>query len=413
MCGLIAAIDNRKNKKPVNPLIVDMYEEQYKRGEEGFGIIALDKTNQINLMRATEPAKFMFDLHNKASSIMFAHHRTPTSTKNKISQTHPILVDHNILKYIYYVMHNGMIRNCDELKEEHEKMGFEYTTELEGGSTTVCGTYGTMYKTCSSKYNDSEALAIEMALYIENLQKEVHFEGSAAFLIVKVDRKTQKAVEFIYGRHINPLNLQKDKGILTLASEGPGEAIEEDIVFSMNLDSTMKTKSRTLEFVEKTTAIPSPSEYAGFGIPKTVVITPKKEEAVAMTSVVVMTEEDEKDVEEYDPGYSLNADTFDNAMEYALGDINSMMEDFLDELSEEGTAYTVSIEEYLKRMKASMKKTKGQVINFYRNLEEDTGLTADDLDEINNGYKPKDYNSGVDEYDVDLGPRQRAFPLRE
>jgi len=201
MCGLIATIDTRSKSKPVNETIIDLYQDQYKRGQEGFGLITLDKKNKITLKRATEPTKFMYDLNNNLSSMMFAHHRIPTSTKNKLSQTHPMLVDNPILKYKYYVMHNGMIRNCDELKEEHAKMGFEYTTEM---AEEITGTYYNGYKTSKIKFNDSESMAIEMALYIENLQKEVSFDGSAAFLILKVDKKTDKAIEFIYGRNINP-----------------------------------------------------------------------------------------------------------------------------------------------------------------------------------------------------------------
>ena len=130
MCGLIGMfnfiITDKKTKKktktePVNDEVIEQLEDQISRGNEGFGILMIDKKNEIELKRATEIAKALLDLYRKESTMIIMHHRNPTSSDNKISQTHPILVSDGSLKYNYYVIHNGIISNADNLKEEHEK----------------------------------------------------------------------------------------------------------------------------------------------------------------------------------------------------------------------------------------------------------------------------------------------------
>jgi len=404
MCELIAAIDNRKNKEPVNPIIVDLYEDQYKRGTEGFGVIALDKNKKVEIMRATEPAKFMYDLHNKLSSMVFAHHRTPTSTKNKIAQTHPILVDNNILENKYYVMHNGMIRNCDELKEEHNKMGFDYTTEVDPLDR------GNYYQ--KDKFNDSEALAIDMVLYLEKMQNTVKFEGSAAFIILKVDKKTNKALEFIYGRHSNPLNIENKEGMITVASEGPGDSIPENVIFTMKLNDKLETTEEELKFPikeEKKTLSPySERSGNGFGIQP-------KEDKTRVVTVVTMTEEDMKEVENYQPDYPMTAKTWDNEMEFLQGEIHTLVEDFIDELEDEKLVYTVDIEDYLGKIKKMLKETKGKAVSYYRNFEESMTEEGED---VATGYNHKHYNieKEVDDYNdewmrhIKGDPRQGELP---
>ncbi len=399
MCGLIAAINSNKEKTPVNDKIVDMYEEQYRRGTEGFGIITIDKNKKLNIKRATEPAKFMYDLHNNLEAMVLAHHRTPTSTKNKLSQTHPILVENNILDYTYYVMHNGMIRNCDELKDEHEKMGFIYTTEIpkEEGVIIYNGT-----RSHTAKYNDSESLAIEMVLYLEKKQSKVFFDGSAAFLIIKIDKKTNKAVEFIYGRHINPLNLEIKDNILTLASEGPGELIEEDKIFTINLSSnSLEATEQNLNFpIKEPTPIPSPFGFQNQKQTQNTTIQTSKK--------TIWTKEDQDEVDDYNAAYQITEKNWDNVMDFSVGEVQSLMEDFIQELAEEKLAYTANIEEYLMQFKQILKEAKGNAISYYRNTEENAESIIADIE----GYTPKHYHEREVENDNNLGgERQKTLLL--
>jgi glucosamine 6-phosphate synthetase-like amidotransferase/phosphosugar isomerase protein len=174
MCGIIAAFNTEG--KAVNDFIINQYENQYSRGEEGFGIIRINEKGKVHLDRACEPTKFMMDLYTKKSKMIIAHHRFPTSTDNLIDQTHPMSISNPILDYDYLIIHNGVVRNDDELREKHLKLGFEYQTEYRE-------VYGySVNPTYTTKFNDSEAIAIELALFIEGKSAAIETEGSAALI---------------------------------------------------------------------------------------------------------------------------------------------------------------------------------------------------------------------------------------
>ena len=246
MCGLIGmfnfVITNKKTKtktktKPVNEEVIEQLEDQISRGREGFGILMINKKNEIELKRATEISKALIDLYMTESPMIIMHHRNPTSSDNKLSQTHPILVSDGSLEHDYYVIHNGIISNADNLKEEHEKLGFIYNTTRTNNFNR-------------EEFNDSESLAIEIAMYIEKQTKEISTEGSAAFIAIQVNKKTKKATNIFFGRKNNPLKLAGRQGEIRLSSEGKGEEILENTLYKFNIKSPSLTKTN-LNFKEK------------------------------------------------------------------------------------------------------------------------------------------------------------------
>lgn len=244
MCGIIAEF--KKNEKhKANDFIINQYEEQYKRGTEGFGIINIDKNNKIKITRACEPTKFLLDLYTNKSQIIIAHHRKPTSTENKINQTHPIIISNKILKYDYAIIHNGIISNDKELKTKHEKLGFVYKTEYKEK--------GTYYETTWTRFNDSETIAIELALYIENKIPELNIKNMATFIIVQINKKTQKANRILFGRtkETSELKIEETKTSIKISSEGPGEKIEADKLFSFKINKKIKIKKEDLNIKEE------------------------------------------------------------------------------------------------------------------------------------------------------------------
>lgn len=250
MCGIILAINTHKKEKskPVNNFIINQYEDQYSRGKEGFGIIRLTPDN-FEIDRATEPYKFLINLYQKESAMMIVHHRTPTSTVNKISQTHPILVSNKYLEHDYLVIHNGVIYNAEENKKEHEKLGFKYQTELKKQEESEYSYYR------NHTFNDSESLAVEMSLFIENKIKEIRTRGSMAFIALQIERKTQKPLQVFFGRKDNPLNMYEYKGKtksnLRLSSEGIGEPIKESLLYSFKIsDKQINIKKTKMKFVK-------------------------------------------------------------------------------------------------------------------------------------------------------------------
>lgn len=240
MCGIIFVTKKGKNKMPVNAKALDIFENQHGRGKEGYGIVKILDNGTIKIDRSTEGMKFMWDIHTDPVNTIMVHHRTPTSTPNLTHQTHPIFVSNGSLSFDYYVVHNGMIRNDDELKEEHEKLGFIYQTAMKDGGV--------------DKFNDSEALAIELARYIESQESEYRVEGSAAFIALQVSKKTGKAGRIFFGRHgSSPLMMAKTREQLILASENIGCDITEDVLYSCLLDNKMDLTKKKMKIAESKT----------------------------------------------------------------------------------------------------------------------------------------------------------------
>lgn len=240
MCGLIGAIG--LNGQKVNDEVVDQFQDQSSRGTLGFGAAMLQpgtKENEkpyIITKRSTSELNALLDLkleQNNSSMILF-HHRTPTSSDNKLSQTHPILVSSPLLKYAWLIAHNGMISNSDELKKEHNELGIEYSTDI---------------KLAHRGYNDSEALAVELALFFEEQKKKIEARGSAAVIGLQLDKQTMEPICFFYGRNAgNPLHAFRDQRIIFISSTGKGELIEADnYTFIDLLHPKLKQKTYKIE----------------------------------------------------------------------------------------------------------------------------------------------------------------------
>jgi predicted glutamine amidotransferase len=247
MCGIIAAFNTTTKEKgkatEVNNIIINQYQEQYSRGTEGFGIIRINKKQEIETDRACEPTKFLLDLTLKKSEMIIVHHRRPTSTKNKLKQTHPIIVTNAKLKYDYHIVHNGIISNDEELRKKHIELGFTYKTECMEG----------YYRKDTLKWNDSEALSIELALFIEKIIPTIRTNNTAAFIILQTDKKTKKAKQIFFGRSgFGDLKMSKTRGKLRISSEGEGDDIKPDILYSFKPeDPELKLTNQTIEFKEE------------------------------------------------------------------------------------------------------------------------------------------------------------------
>lgn len=229
MCGIFGT--NKYNK------LIKKYNKQRSRGSEGFGVLNINNTGKVEIFRETEEKKFielLGKLKEKKGKFCFVHHRYPTSTKNYKSQTHPILVSSELLDFDYYVMHNGVISNTDDLKEKHDKLGFDYSTLLtyETKMTSFMG----KSKTISYDWNDSNSLAVELARFIENDIDDLDsVKGSFAFIVVQVDKKSKKHMKTFVGRNSgNPLKID-DVG--SFGSEIGTSEIVAGSVFELNLNN--------------------------------------------------------------------------------------------------------------------------------------------------------------------------------
>lgn len=226
MCGIIHV--KRSKGTPANKAVIKRYHKQKARGSEGFGFIEI-KDGIVHAGKRSENEKDILEALEKSDADeIFFHHRTPTSTPNLIEATHPIVVKNKKLLYNYYVIHNGIIYNDDVLKREHEKQGFVYTTVIKKQFITKKNTYS------SEMFNDSESLAIDFVLSLEN-NVAMKSEGSIAIMVLQVAKKTKKAIALYYGRNTgNPLKIEiqgKGKDTFLGISSESGKELSPNVLY--------------------------------------------------------------------------------------------------------------------------------------------------------------------------------------
>jgi hypothetical protein len=211
MCGLVYY--QSLNQLAVNELVWDQYQKQKHRGTEGFGLF----DGQFTVKAAVEKRiKNWMKRDKNGSDMMLFHHRFPTSTINVKRAAHPFNTGDYFGKTKYVLAHNGVVRNPTELKEAHEKLGIKYQSVLADGT-----------------FNDSEALLWDFALLMESKQEEMKAYGGIAFICIKMtDNKLDK---MFFGRNPGrPLHLSRTKDLISLSSEGEGEEIKENRLYTYN-----------------------------------------------------------------------------------------------------------------------------------------------------------------------------------
>jgi hypothetical protein len=131
----------------------------------------------------------------------------------------------------YVMVHNGVIRNADELYVDHQESGIEYRTMLP-----------------DLTFNDSEALLWDLALTLEGKQKKLKTEGNMAFVILELENR--KLLKMHFGRSTSrPLRMYRDKETLELSSEGRGDNIEINTLYSYNY-ALKRLTNKPMEFCE-------------------------------------------------------------------------------------------------------------------------------------------------------------------
>jgi len=226
MCGIICA-KNLKDNHPVNNLVKVLYENQKERGQEGFGFVGMSK-GQIGVYQATSERGIMGYIDKNQYDEVIFHHRLPTSTHNTLRSAHPFVVE--IGDKRYYFVHNGVIQNAEELKGKHAKQSIVYTS-VEGQS-----------------FNDSEALAWDLCLWLSGRQQKVEAKGSVAFVCLAVSRKTNQAERlYFYRNSATELKIYKDKALFLLASEGNYALLDENQLYFWDYRKRQIRKDKCLD----------------------------------------------------------------------------------------------------------------------------------------------------------------------
>lgn len=235
MCGIITVIKKKEDGIPTSTTISGMLTQQISRGSEGFGYLGFGDVVESYVRRETRPEIESVLEKSKSRSIMF-HHRFPTSTPNYADCTHPIKVSHEELKHDWYLVHNGMISNDTMLHKKHLELGYEYETTCRKTISTK------NFESVKEQFNDSEALAIDIARYLEEKQPTIESRGSIAFVMARCKKGSHEIDAVFFGRNSSPLTISHTGNSLVLRSEGEKDFVEANKLFCLNM-KTFKVSS--------------------------------------------------------------------------------------------------------------------------------------------------------------------------
>ena len=239
MCGIIYA-KNLVGSEPVNNLIKILYQNQKDRGVEGFGFVGMN-AEKIDTYRATNEAGIVGFLNDKLYSEIMFHHRNPTSTENTLKSTHPFVV--KLDSKSYYFVHNGIVQNADELQKEHRKRDIAYKSQA------------------GELFNDSEALAWDFCLWLNNKQAQMRAKGAVAFICLETDKGNRAVKLYFYHNEAVPLKVYRDKTLLVISSEGGYPSLKENCLYCWDYGGRQILKKRCLRIVCQSDWEYYPGEY--------------------------------------------------------------------------------------------------------------------------------------------------------
>lgn len=229
MCGIVYA-KSFKNRDVTNS-VIDIFNQQRDRGTTSFGFYLPEKDRLTHHVKERRIKRLMKRTKGLNNEILF-HHRLSTSTIDVRNACHPFSTK-DYFKNQYIGVHNGVVYNSKDLRNEHSKLGISYVSTQPDGS-----------------FNDSEALIYDLARYFEGLTDKVTAKGSVAFVIVK--RVKGEAVSVLFGRNAgSPLKVYKNRKGVVISSEGPGVSIPADTLHELDY-KTHKITATPMELPEST-----------------------------------------------------------------------------------------------------------------------------------------------------------------
>ena len=242
MCGIIWV--KRKDSAKARKVLHKRFEAQRSRGVQGFGFMEIEKGNVKKWYQMRYEAEMETALNQATAPEILFHHRLPTSTPNFPEATHPIRVSNELLKYDYYVVHNGVISNDETMKARHEELGFEYTTIIQHQFQTKHALYDGVVE-----FNDSEAFAIDIALAIDKDKTTIESEGSIAFMCLQVEKETNNVKNLFFGRNYrNPLIVEDTKDFIVISSVGKGAEVKPNYLHRFNYETGKCEEVKYLSF---------------------------------------------------------------------------------------------------------------------------------------------------------------------
>jgi glucosamine--fructose-6-phosphate aminotransferase (isomerizing) len=125
MCGIVGAIADRN----IVPILIEGLRRLEYRGYDSAGVAVLSGSGHLSRMRAVGKVKMLQDALNDtpaSGNLGIAHTRWATHGVPSERNAHPHISRDGIA-----IVHNGIIENHEELREELKALGYTFTSETD------------------------------------------------------------------------------------------------------------------------------------------------------------------------------------------------------------------------------------------------------------------------------------------
>jgi len=125
MCGIVGAVAERN----VTPILLEGLRRLEYRGYDSAGIAVLDKSDCISRVRRVGKVKELADALQQTELrgvLGVAHTRWATHGEPSEQNAHPHVCNQSVV-----IVHNGIIENHSQLREQQTKAGFSFTSQTD------------------------------------------------------------------------------------------------------------------------------------------------------------------------------------------------------------------------------------------------------------------------------------------
>src|ERR1700685_3494482 len=125
MCGIVGAIAERN----IVPILMDVLRRLEYRGYDSAGIAVLNGTQHLKRLRTVGKVKMLQDALDQTpthGNLGIAHTRWATHGVPSERNAHP-----HISRDGLAIVHNGIIENHEELREDLKRAGYEFSSETD------------------------------------------------------------------------------------------------------------------------------------------------------------------------------------------------------------------------------------------------------------------------------------------
>ena len=225
MCGIVGYIGEKK----ATPILIKGLEKLEYRGYDSAGIAVLEKNN-ITVLKDKGRVKNLYEIEGISElngGIGIAHTRWATHGKPSKINSHP----HMDTKKTFAVVHNGIIENYNELREDLTKKGYNFISQTD---TEVIPNLIHYYYTKENKEDENAILkAVKNAC--------MDFIGSFAIEVISKENPEKMIVV----RKDSPLVIGRGEGEFYIASDIPAIlSSTRDIYFLENYEFAVMEKGK-------------------------------------------------------------------------------------------------------------------------------------------------------------------------